>query len=85
MRILSDLFLLLAIFLLPWWMVVIFAIVILFYTDKYYEFIVAGFFMDVLYGNEVVSLNHFNFVYFATAIILYIVLNKLKKLLRSNV
>mgnify|MGYP001559702825 FL=1 len=74
-----------AIFLLPWWMVVISAVVILFFTDRYYEFIFAGFFMDALYGNNIVLLNNFNFVYFGTSIILYIVLNKLKTLLRSNV
>ena len=84
MRILSDLFLLLAIFLLPWWMVVISAVAILFFTDSYYEFIVAGFMVDVLYGNKVAMLHDFNFIYFASAIILYIVLNKLKTLLRSH-
>ena len=74
-----------AIFLLPWWMVVISAVTILFYTDRYYEFVIAGFFMDVLYGNKIVLLGNFNFVYFAAAIILYVVLNKFKTLLRSNV
>ncbi|MBI5140511.1 MAG: hypothetical protein HZA94_03650 [Candidatus Vogelbacteria bacterium] len=77
--------LLLAIFLAPWWLVVLFGIALLFVMDRFYEFIIAGFFIDVLYGNKIVSIYHFDLFFFIVAVVLYMFFSRLKVSIRANV
>lgn len=84
-RIIADLFLLISVFSLPWWMTVVFGAFFSLRESKYYEFMVAGFFMDVLYGNKIAALYDFGFVFLASTVILYIILYKLKILFRLYV
>ena len=54
--ILSSIFLISA-FILPWWLVMFLGLMLLFYFNNYYEFIIAGLILDSLYGN-IISINH---------------------------
>lgn len=48
-RILLDAILLLSVFFLPWWLVMLIGVIGVFAYGAYYEFIVAGVFLDVIY------------------------------------
>ena len=76
----SLLFLSLA-FILPWWLVIISGLVLVFYFNNFYEFIVAGLILDSLYGN-IVSVDNFYFIFtLITAISTVALINFKKKLL----
>ncbi len=49
-RIFFDLILLAAVFYTPWWVVVVLGFIGAFYYPLYYEVIVAGLLIDILYG-----------------------------------
>jgi len=49
-RVISDIILILIVFLLPWWVSTILALALFFYFEKYYELIVVAFIFDSLYG-----------------------------------
>ena len=49
-RIILDILLLLSAILMPFWFTVIFALILLFYFERFYEIIPLFFLMDLLYG-----------------------------------
>lgn len=49
-RIFFDLILLVAVFYTPWWVVAVFGFIGAFYFPPYYEVIVTGLLIDILYG-----------------------------------
>ena len=49
-RIFFDLILLVAVFYTPWWVVAVLGLIGAFYCSQYYEVIVAGLLIDILYG-----------------------------------
>lgn len=51
-RVIADIALLVAVVTLPWWAASILAIVAAFYFNKFYEILLLGICMDVLYGYE---------------------------------
>lgn len=57
----SVAFLLLA-FILPWWLVLVLGLILVFYFNNFYEFILAGLILDGLYGG-IISVEKFYFVF----------------------
>ncbi len=79
-RILFDLALIGAIFYTPWWAVVIFAFVGAFLFPYYYEIIVAGILVDLLYGTLVHPTR--GILGLIVAIILFVVARRLRRAVR---
>jgi len=76
----SLVFLFLA-FVLPWWLVIILGLVLIFYFNNFYEFIVAGLILDSLYGS-LVSVENFYFIFtLIFTIVTVFLINFKKKLL----
>ncbi len=61
-RIILSLVFLLSAFILPWWLVIVFGLILVFYFNNFYEFILAGLILDTLYGG-VVSFENFYFIF----------------------
>lgn len=80
-RIIFSLVFLLSVFILPWWLVIILGLVLVFYFNNYYEFIIAGLILDSLYGN-IISIDNFYFLFtLITTITTVFLINFKKKLL----
>jgi len=80
-RILISLIFLYCAFILPWWLIIILGLALVFYFNNYYEFIVAGLILDSLYGN-IVSIDKFYFLFtLITTIVTVFLINFKKKLL----
>jgi len=80
-RIACSLVFLFLVFILPWWLVIILGLVLVFYFNNFYEFIVAGLILDSLYGN-IVSIDNFYFIFtLIIAISTVALINFKKKLL----
>ncbi len=69
-RIILDLILLLGIFYFPFWLTVAFSIALVLYFENYYEFIIAYFVIDLVYGTK--EPKFFNIQYVLTIISLAI-------------
>lgn len=61
-RIILSLVFLLFAFILPWWLVIIFGLILVFYFNNFYEFILAGLILDSLYGG-MISVEKFYFIF----------------------
>ena len=80
-RVFLSLLFLFSAFVLPWWLVIIFGLGLVFYFNNYYEFIAAGLILDSLYGN-IISINKFYFLFtLITTITTIFLINFKKKLL----
>ena len=74
-RIITDVLLLVSLFVLPWWITLFVAFLLIFYFKLYFESIILAFFLDLLY-----SPINFSGVYLLTifTIILFIIIEVLK-------
>jgi hypothetical protein len=81
-RITCDIALFISIFLLPWWLSISFATVLLFYFDSYIEAVIAALLLDLLYGAPLPVLFGFRFVFTISVGILFLAMEPLKKRLR---
>jgi hypothetical protein len=80
-RLISSLVFLLVAFVLPWWLVIILGLFLVFYFENFYEFILAGLILDGLYGS-LVSIEKFYFIFtLLTTIATVLFINFKKKLL----
>jgi len=70
-RIMTDIGLVLAAFLLPWWVVFITIFILAFILENYYEALIAGIIIDTLYGSRFVL---WNFPLMITSIFFIIIL-----------
>jgi len=57
LRIITDLALVVSIFVLPWWLSLFFALACLFIFNNYFEVLVAGYILDILYGTNLYRTN----------------------------
>jgi len=64
-------------FTLPWWLVILIGLFLIFKLENFYEYIAAGVILDCLYGN-VISIQHFQFVLTLFTAISFFLLLKLK-------
>jgi len=81
-RIIADIGIVLCIIYAPWWVTVIVGTFFAFYFNNYYEYIVAGVLIDVLYGNNGVSLIRTPFVFSIGSVALYFLIQFLKTKMR---
>jgi hypothetical protein len=80
-RLFVSLFFLFGAFILPWWIVIILGLFLMFYFDNFYEFILAGLILDGLYGG-LISFENFYFIFtFLTTVTTILCLNFKQKLL----
>ncbi len=80
-RILFSIIYLYCAFILPWWLVIVLGIILLFYFKNFYDFIFAGLILDSLYG-DIISVQNFYFIFtLITTILTVFVINFKKKLL----
>jgi hypothetical protein len=63
LRITLGVLLLVAAVLTPWWVTMLIAVILTCYFPKYYEVVVAGLVMDVVYGAATPTFFHFQFVF----------------------
>lgn len=68
-RIVVDLLLLSAIFIVPWWLWCVFCLVAVAFIDHHYEIIVIGFLADAALGSGMGGAST-NFFFFATTLVL---------------
>jgi hypothetical protein len=77
---LSILFILSPIF-IPWWLVLIFGILLILKFNHFYEFVFVAFLIDSIYGKEISFFDNY-FIFTIISIFLYIILVKIKENLR---
>lgn len=77
-RIIFGIFLLLSVFMLPWWISFFASLIGLLYFKKLYEVFVVGLILDSLYG---VQFEFYGFTFFITAFLFisYFLISKFKK------
>ncbi|MEK7575778.1 MAG: hypothetical protein AAB491_01690 [Patescibacteria group bacterium] len=81
-RIFADIVLFFCVFFAPWYAAVIFAVVFVFIFRNFWEIIIAGFFLDVLYSvSGSVIQGGFGFFFFLS-LILFLATEKIKKQIR---
>ena len=81
-RIIADIVLFLLILVAPWWLSISFALVSLLYFKSYYEFIIAGFLVDMLYGTAQSWLFDLPLAYFVISIFIFVLTGQIKNMLR---
>ena len=82
MRIVADLILLLAAFLLPWWLVLLCTAGLFFLFERFYELFLVALLLDLLYGVPIPQLYNFEFVLSVGAVVLFLALSAVKKRMR---
>ena len=82
LRIISDIALLLSIFLAPFWLTVLFAIALLFVFDNFYEILPIFFLIDLLYPVTSGKFGGVMIVSLILATVLLVLSNVLKKKMR---
>ncbi|MFZ2038830.1 MAG: hypothetical protein WAV11_02745 [Minisyncoccia bacterium] len=81
MRVIAGTFLFLSVFLAPWWLTVILAIIGLFLFDNYLEAVIAVIFLDVLY-NTYPALSFSAWKFSLLFLLLFILIKPLKSRLK---
>lgn len=80
-RILFDLFILASLFFIPWWVVVLLGVLGVFYFPAYYELVVFGFVLDILYGSS--GGTGYGVVGFLVALVCFFAFEKIRREIRA--
>jgi hypothetical protein len=81
-RLILDIFILLALFIVPWWLAVALIFAGLSIFHNYYEILIFGLVTDALYGVPLADFNGFTFVYTLSAFVLFIIAMYLKRIIK---
>lgn len=81
LRIIISLVYIFSISFMPWWLFFAIGIGLVLFLNNYYEFIVAGFLIDILYGKNVEFLDTF-YVFTLTSVSIFLIISFIKKNLR---
>lgn len=81
-RVSTDILILLSILYLPWWFTAFLALLGIFLFKNFYEVVFAGFLLDLLYGTAVKEFYGIWFIFTAFFLILFILMERLKKNIR---
>jgi len=73
LRVVTDIFLFLALFILPWWLFVIILFLFLFWYKTFYEFIFFAIMLDVLFSAPYMSFLHAHMYTIISIVIFYII------------
>lgn len=79
-RIIFDIIILSLVFCAPWWLVFLLAIIGAYIWSSYYEVIVVGMLLDVLYGGS--TLYFGGVVYTVSSLIMYFIVSFLRSIVR---
>ncbi len=82
LRISANILILLSIFYFSWWVTVLFVLISFFVFKNFYEGILAGFLVDILYGTKTIEFMNIWFVFTAFSAIFYFIIEKMKKSIR---
>jgi hypothetical protein len=76
-RVILGLLAVISVFVLPWWLVFLISLALLFYFDRFYEVIIIAIFADILYG----SVHFIGYPYLITlgTIIVFYIVTRFKK------
>lgn len=83
-RIISNIFLILSIFLFPQYITVIFLLISLYIFNNFFESIIYAFILDLLYSNGNTFGIHFGYQITLIIFVLYLLSFKLKAILRTS-
>ncbi|MBI2046222.1 MAG: hypothetical protein HYT28_02285 [Parcubacteria group bacterium] len=72
MRISFDIVLFISLFIAPWWVSLIIALGGVFFFNHFYEIIVAGIIMDIVYGSPEASFLDFPFISGVAALLFFV-------------
>jgi len=75
----------LSVFFLPWWFTVLLAIAGIFFIQNFYEVVIAGLLIDLLYGTDTALFFGFSAVFTIGALALVVLGERLKKNIRLYV
>ncbi|HCB35135.1 MAG: hypothetical protein A2W52_04865 [Candidatus Taylorbacteria bacterium RIFCSPHIGHO2_02_49_25] len=81
-RIITDALLIAAVFILPWWAVLLSGAIFFFLFEYFLEMLFAALLLDLLYGVPLSRYGGFAFVVSLISVSLYIVLSALKRRMR---
>jgi hypothetical protein len=81
-RAIFDILLFVAVLFFPWWCFIFFAILGGVLFKNYFEMLIAGFFMDALYGTEAISFHGFRLFFTLAISVLFFSVDALKSKLR---
>jgi hypothetical protein len=81
-RIVIDILLFLALFMVPWWFVLVLAGIAVLYFDSFFEIIFLGFAIDSLYNASIPQYYAVEFVVTIIAMILFLTIEIVKRRLR---
>ena len=81
-RILTDIVLILSVYIFPWWFVLIMAVIALAVFDTFYEILFLGIILDSLYNAPIARYHHVEFVVTLITVFLFIGAEILKRRLR---
>ena len=82
-RLLANVLLCLAVFMVPWWVVALIALVALIAFERFYEALIAGVIMDALFSMPTTaSFPAWSFVFFAGSAIAFLLVELAKRRMR---
>ncbi|MDO8594852.1 MAG: hypothetical protein Q7R93_05085 [bacterium] len=84
MRIIADVLLIVAVFLLPWWLTLSCAAVLFFVFDRYYELFFTALLLDLLYAAPLERFAGFEFALALISVPLLVALSFVKKRMRLS-
>lgn len=82
LRIFINIALLVSIFYLPWWATTFIVLFGIFIFKNFYEAVLAGFLMDILYGTKTIEFMNIWFIFTAFYFLIYILITAFKKNIR---
>jgi hypothetical protein len=81
-RIAFDAVLFFSVLFFPWWCFIFFAILGCIMFKNYFEMLIAGFFMDALYGTEAIAFHGFRLFFTLSTLVLFFSVDFLKSKIR---
>lgn len=84
MRLLLDIILLLYALHFPWWITSILVLAMMLYYDRYYEAIVIGFIIDVIFGSAGADYEGFSFIFTISFALVVFVISYLRQKMRFS-
>ncbi|PIP87321.1 hypothetical protein COW81_00835 [Candidatus Campbellbacteria bacterium CG22_combo_CG10-13_8_21_14_all_36_13] len=81
-RLALDIIFFLSVFLFPWWLVMVFGVVLAFIFKNYFEIVFAGIIIDMIFGDKGIFLLPFPIFYTLLFLIIVVLVNLVKTRLR---
>lgn len=82
MRVISNLFLLLSVFIFPPYITAVFLLISIFIFENFIEAVVFGYFLDIVYGGGKIFSYNFHYIFTILLVIVFLISLKLKTMLK---